>query len=52
MIAKTLGLRNGQDAIVEFLKISNKVIGEEATDNLNLESFKYLIDHAKTLSEK
>lgn len=50
--AKALGLRNAQDAVVEFLKIGEKVLSKEVAENLKLDSFKYLIDHAKSLSNE
>ena len=52
MTAKAVGLRNAQDAVVEFLKIGEKVLSKEVAENLKLDSFKYLIDHAKSLSNE
>jgi hypothetical protein len=48
-IAKSVGLRNGQEAINEFLKARSTpvLLGKEATESLRLDSYKYLADHAR-----
>jgi hypothetical protein len=34
------------------LKIGKKVLSKDAAESLKLDSFKYLIDHAKSLSNE
>jgi hypothetical protein len=53
LIAKNLGLRNGQDAINEFLKIksTSAVLGKDAIETLKIESYMYLVDHARSLAK-
>ena len=53
-IAERLGLSDGQEAVTEFLRARNTpaLLGKEATENLKVQSFKYLMDHARSISQE